>query len=107
MLSTVPTHRENSLFHLKRGKKIDFQIYFVDKGKQTMYNTITKYLDFFIAFSIYISQRIVKSLRSIVISIFHRRKSEEEAEMWLYFIFLTNEAVIEKGKTIFQKFSLL
>lgn len=69
-----------------------------------MYNTITKYLDFLIAFSIYLSQRIVKSLRSTVVSIFHRRKAEEEDEMWLYFFFLTNEAVIEKGKKIFQKF---
>lgn len=52
-----------------------------------MYNTITKYLDFLIAFSIYLSQRIVKSLRSTVVSIFHRRKAEEEDEMWLYFFF--------------------
>lgn len=69
-----------------------------------MYNT--KYLNYLIAFSFYRSLRIVKRLKSIVILIFHRGKSEEETKMWLFF-FLTHKTVTEKRKKIFQKISLL
>lgn len=72
-----------------------------------MYNTITKYLDFLIAFSIYLSQRIVKSLRSTVVSIFHRRKAEEEDEMWLYFFFSYKWGSHWKGKENISEIPIL
>jgi len=61
----------------------------MDKGKQTACNTTTKYLNYLPAFSFHIPQRAVKSLRSIVTTVFHRGKPKEETKMQLFFFFFS------------------